>query len=469
MRLSVPTLALVISLSLMPKVNAATVKAPVKAAACPVTDLDYDDSVDVKAIDNYVFAIGELLRHEKFREIDCIADAARVHQTRFASGMWKIHKLYAGLVNPPLHPTQIDWRNHIALLKKWIAQRPQSITARVGLAWAYNGYAWDARGNGYNDSVSNSGWQLFQQRMSLAKATLEEASRLKAKCPEWYAAMQEVAKAQAWDREKAQALFQQAITAYPDYDAYYVYYFEYLLPKWHGKEGEAEEFVGQSADRLGGGKGDRLYFRIAAYLACRCEHPPTMNMSWQRIQSGFAATDRQYGHSLTNENKYAFLANTFNDFLVADSMFQVIGDQWDEKTWRAREYFEQIRTTARFIAERSSRAKNANDEAEANQHELDGAVYQKKMQEAADKLVQNCMKTGVADRTRFTMTLKIRQDGGIMDTVHGDHTTPMVECFLLALRAVQLHQEKPFPIPPHDKYWVKIEVDPETLAASANR
>jgi hypothetical protein len=50
-------------------------------------------------------------------------------------------------------------------------------------------YAGAARGGGYADTVSQSGWNLFAERTTVAKATLIEAATLKEKCPYWYEAM----------------------------------------------------------------------------------------------------------------------------------------------------------------------------------------------------------------------------------------------------------------------------------------
>ena len=66
----------------------------------------------------------------------------------------------------------------------------------------YVNFAWHARGDGMSDTVTDSGWKLFAQRIEKAKNILDNASSLPAKCPHWYHAMQLVAKAQGWDPRK---------------------------------------------------------------------------------------------------------------------------------------------------------------------------------------------------------------------------------------------------------------------------
>ena len=57
---------------------------------------------------------------------------------------------------------------HLARLEKWRAQYPQSITVYTTLAATYVNYAWQARGNGYANTVTDEGWQLFRDRIHQA-------------------------------------------------------------------------------------------------------------------------------------------------------------------------------------------------------------------------------------------------------------------------------------------------------------
>jgi hypothetical protein len=52
----------------------------------------------------------------------------------------------------------------------------------VALALAYLDYASDARGTGYANTVSETGWKLFSERTAEARRILKEASKLAGKC-----------------------------------------------------------------------------------------------------------------------------------------------------------------------------------------------------------------------------------------------------------------------------------------------
>ena len=125
------------------------VTTPGKNKPCVVTGLNFEGSTDLEALNEQEEAVAALLKQEKFKELDCLADAARSGQAKFPGGMWILHNLYAGLDQPTRqHATEIDWRNHLARLERWVAAMPNSITARVALAQSYAGYGWVARRGG---------------------------------------------------------------------------------------------------------------------------------------------------------------------------------------------------------------------------------------------------------------------------------------------------------------------------------
>lgn len=226
-------------------------------------------SVDVYAVREYIDTISRMLHEENFELLDCVADHARSNKERFPGGMWKLHELYKGLSEPVpnQHATQEDWKRLLELLHSWVGAHPKSITARVALAEALIDYAWDARGSGYSDKVSESGWTLFTQRIAQAQRVLKDASEdLPAKCPEWYVGMQNVAQHENWDVLEMRSLFDEANKFEPGYYYYGRAFAYFLLPKWSGAAGATEKFVQEIADHMGGSKATSSIFRWPARM-----------------------------------------------------------------------------------------------------------------------------------------------------------------------------------------------------------
>jgi tetratricopeptide repeat protein len=326
---------------------------PAEQAALPVVP-------DAPELQRFIDQARSLLLREDFTELDGMADAARVSKARFPGGGWKLSRFYEAVNNRDAgrHQTDADWQSHLALLQRWTVARPQSITARLALADAYLRYAWVARGEGYANTVTDQGWRYFQERTDHASKILADTAVLPLKCPHFYELAQEIALASGADASQQRTIFEKAIKFEPLYFAYYQRYAETLLPKWGGEPGEIEAFAEESYRRVGGKEGAHIYFEIASNLCGRCGDFSADGFSWQKLQEGFAATEELYGLSTLKANRFAFLAATYGDRVVAAKTFLRIGPNWDYTVWGSRARFESQRTWAGLPASPQPTAPN---------------------------------------------------------------------------------------------------------------
>jgi hypothetical protein len=387
--------------------------------------------------------------------------------------MWKLKEVYIGLSEPvqyPMHAMQEDWAVLLKKLQLWVTERPKSITARVALATAYLSYAADARGEGYADTVTESGWKLFGERIAKGRRVLQEASALPTKCPEWYVAMLRVAEDQDWDAVKKRALFEEANKFEPGYYYYDRVFASHLLPKWGGEPGETEKFAQEIADRTGGDQGDILYFEIASanYVICGCDDDP--RFSWERIERGFEASEKQYGVSMLNLNRIAFLASDYGetDPILAEKVLNRIGEQWDEETWRTKEDF----STARFRAANNApilvKRRAIEAAAAGNMQTPEGRLYQTSLEEPYKNLVRQCVQPGSGDAGTFKTLINVGEKGTVEDIRIYWHSTAS-HCVYEKLHAFQQEKTAFFPAPPRAPYWVRLDVDWAEVASSATK
>jgi hypothetical protein len=436
---------------------------------CTFAEPQFEGSTDISGLKSYISTVADLLKREDFSNLDCLADAARSGKVRFPGGRWKLHNIYIGLTELDRHVTEDDRDEQISHLEHWAHSRPNSITARIALAEVYTSYAWDARGGGLANTVSDSGWKLFGYRLQKARDILENASTLATKCPEWYVAMQDIAKGQDWSAEDMRALFQEAIAFEPEYYYYYTEHANFLLPQWNGEEGDAAAFAASSADLLGGIKGDVLYFHMAIDLGCACNKKTEIDlMSWERIQKGFTATENFHGRSMKSLNFLALMAMRFDDSVAADEAFKQIGDQWDESVWRTREYFDSSKQMAAQMGPLEARSRAQIQEATANGQTVEGAHYEKAVEEKFVNFVQECTQSSDADLQKFEFMVLIDKNGTPQNSWM-PRPTNLMGCLEKALFVAQIKKETPFPPPPHDSYWLKLQVDPSTYKATASK
>jgi hypothetical protein len=321
--------------------------APLKLATAP-KPTPVDDLKDNES--EYRNQIAADLIQKDYAALEDAAHDARIGKTRFTGGSWKLFTFYLAVSSPIVgnQATDEDWTYHIANLKAWAAARPDSATARIALSDAYQDYAEKARGQGYSNTVSTSGWKLYSERYALSAASLADAAEMKEKCPYWYESMQHVALAQGWEKAQAKELFEQAVAFEPTYYHYYREYAYYLLPKWEGNPGEVEAFAKDVYERVRGQYGAFLYFEIATQLTCQCDSNDTdmENLSWPRIKEGYAALGQLYGYSTLKNNRYAHMAFEAQDKPAAQEAFAKIGDDWDHMVWKTGANFDRAKAWA---------------------------------------------------------------------------------------------------------------------------
>ncbi len=342
-------------------------------------------------------------------------------------------------------------------LQRWVNQWPQSVTGRVALAGAYLHYGWKARGGGYADQVTEQGWQLFGERSEKAGKILAEAFNLPIKDPEWFVVMHQVMQAQQVGKVMQTALFEKAIAFESDYQYYYRMQAENLLPKWDGEEGEMARFAAQATDRIGGKKGDVMYYEIAAYVNCSCDARNQPNgMSWPRIKRGYAAVEEQYGTSLVNMNQMAAFAAAAGDADFAEELLTRIGENWDPHAWHNnRKYFEEVREWAGF-SKIEKTMQDGMKAAEANLQTPAGRQYDaelsKSFQSNYGDIVAACVKIAAEPRlTPFDLFLQIGKTGTV-ETLYMSPTTRVSLCLASKVSSGR------FPAPPQPSYWVKISM-----------
>jgi hypothetical protein len=374
--------------------------------------------------------------------------------------MWKIHVLYMGLSDPypdNVHSTDSDWQTLLANLQRWVNTKPNSVTARIALAWAYTDYAWAARGHGYSSTVSDSGWQQFDERAANARRTLDEADALPTKCPEWFVAMLDVAQMQGWGVDEARALYQKAVAFEPDYYYYERVFANLLLPQWFGEEGDVERFAEQAADQRGGDRGDALYFQIASKVICGCSSQP--KMSWPRIVKGSEALQKLDGPSMLNLNLLAKMGAYTSDrdaVNAASVAFTRIGDQWDEETWKTYEQFNSVKKSITDYAPQAAKELEQSRTAEANAQTPEGSRYAIAFAQTYRRLVEQCTNE-IGNHFNSLQTLtSVGLDGTITDmSVVSDG--PVGVCVFQKMQAFRQQKKAVFPVPPHNSYWVRLD------------
>jgi len=321
------------------------------AVAATVPDDYFDAEETDQEVESYLEKIARMLANQDYDSLEAEANEVRSTKARFPGGDWRLYSFYDAVKAPSgrVNASDNQWHIRIEALRRWVAQKPESPTARIALASAYLLYAWKGRSEAADYLVTDLQWQTFHERSELARKTFEEAATLPTQCPYWYAMMVNLAKAQGWSRERTRKLVEESYARYPDFHHTYNQYAYYLQKKWFGNQGDEPAFADDISARLGGREGEFVYFEIASYAGCgKCsgkDHELDA-FSWLRLKSGYAAMQHMYGNSTLKLNRFAVMAFRFHDEAVGKPILQRIGSQWDQRAWSSEKEFDLARRWA---------------------------------------------------------------------------------------------------------------------------
>jgi hypothetical protein len=291
----------------------------------------------------------KLLFARDFAQLDKIADELRRSKATYADGYWKLGAFYEGFAELPEEASESRWTNMIAHLKLWVKARPESITARTGLGRALTGYAWKARGSGWASTVTPTGWKLFRARLAESREALLSATNISATCPLWFTGVLMVGLGEGWPSEIYDKIFAAGTNHVGRYAPLYFVKCYRLLPRWHGAEGEWEQFAEDAANEVGGEEGDILYARITWDMHNNRVYGNIFKQSkasWARAKRGFVALQKRYPDCMAVTSEFCYLAGMGGDRALMKSLFTKLNGKVDQTVWLEKKRFVEDRQWA---------------------------------------------------------------------------------------------------------------------------
>jgi len=291
----------------------------------------------------------KMLYREKFDDLEKMSGEFRKTKARFPDGVWKLEFFYNGL-SSPFEKSADGWKRYLAKMDKWMQKSPDSITAKVAAGEAWISFGMYARGGGYADSVSDEGWRLLAERIQKAYSLLAAKPSNRADdCPVRYDYLLSLAKTQGLPRPQFEALFQEAITFEPAYFSYYQRKVEYLQPRWHGEEGEWQQFAQEILKLDPEKEGKTLYTRAFLWPLWKYKKFTSFNapgVSWPLMKQGFIDAEKSFPGSPWLLNNFCKSACIAGDKETARELFRRIDNHPYLEAWDDRDGFEKWREWA---------------------------------------------------------------------------------------------------------------------------
>ncbi|MGC3971317.1 MAG: DUF4034 domain-containing protein [Pirellulales bacterium] len=117
----------------------------------------------------------QLLRSEKFDELEAVVAQIRRDRPRDSHGKARLSVFYEGTA--AMAKTDQEFEQELALFGRWLAAKPKSVAAHLALARAWKNYGWRARGSGFAHTVTDDGFAKFRERIEKAYELTEAPPR----------------------------------------------------------------------------------------------------------------------------------------------------------------------------------------------------------------------------------------------------------------------------------------------------
>jgi hypothetical protein len=173
--------------------------------------------------------------------------------------------------------------SNLRRLLEWRRAIPRSTRVGPLEAELYSRWAWQARGAGTSQQVSQQAWMVYGYRTEMALAALE-ADGEAVHSPLWY---------QAWfgitidtaEPTEVRSKLAEARSLYPGYDAFYTGAIRALLPRWGGTHAAVMEFIQQQASFVPQAEQDAHYAQLLLLYA-------DMEIDWANVIQTIRAGER---------------------------------------------------------------------------------------------------------------------------------------------------------------------------------
>ena len=235
----------------------------------------------------YIAKIRGWLAGKDYAAIEAEAGRLRTGAVRLESSAWGLAVFHMGI-----RGAGNGREDALREIEEWMKKEPKSVTAMVSWVDTMTSWAWDARGGGYADTVTEEGGKLFAERLGKAEKFIQQHPEMEGSAMGWMVKLT-VLMGQGAKRDAILKMGEQAVAKFPDYGQLYDLVGRMLLPRWYGQPGDAEEWLKHSTAKLPQPAQDEIYASVSLvwlrneYLSERRDKVfSSKRLDWTKIRSG---------------------------------------------------------------------------------------------------------------------------------------------------------------------------------------
>jgi hypothetical protein len=312
------------------------------AAACGAVRVD-----TVRPLSRLGAEVDALLHKRAFEELDRRALEYRKPDALTSDGQAELVGLYDGVSpdSPCSRGPEFDaeFEVHNKLIAEWKKHTRVPETVAIMIAHQEMVYAWGKRGSGYSYTVTPEGRRQYQEHMAIAMSMLKALGPQARKDPFWYAERLTLAVDLGWEPQRFNALFDEAVHAFPDFYAYNSAKARFYSEKWYGSRAELTAFIDEAESSPLNKQGPWIIFARLHYANWPVDVKDRPSPS--HMMEGFKNLLARYPDPY-NSNRFAEYACTAGNPMVLREQLALIGDKISMTVWRNEPFLNDCRKYA---------------------------------------------------------------------------------------------------------------------------
>jgi hypothetical protein len=231
-----------------------------------------------------------------------------------------------------------EWERFFKAMDAWDQAYPDSPYSRIARTDALIDHAWEARGSGFANTVTEEGWKLHGERLAQAYKTHQLAGKLGGtKHKAYWLNYLTLCRALQASPEKTLEVAEAGLKEFPTETTLYSAYCNTLLPRWGGEPGEWQKWLhAQQKDAKwpGGEMDPESYAMILSkmFKLIRNSDGPFFadpNLSWEKAKQGLIRIMDKHPDSIYWKTITATLAWAAGDTDMSAKTLATMKGQFD--------------------------------------------------------------------------------------------------------------------------------------------
>ncbi|WP_437193448.1 WD40 repeat domain-containing protein [Planctomicrobium sp. SH527] len=310
-------------------------------AAIPLTSFadsgEYIDAMEQDAGEQTDLVVNHLT-NQKYAELEALAAQYRKENSKTALGVLRLNLFYRILTSPVTEPGKYTIHavdDRVQHIEAWYKASP-TMTSKIALAGSLYELSAVARGGGYADTVTDNNWRIMKAALERSQRLLDEVFEDE-EVPDTFSheTSLRIGIYEHYPRKKMEHHLAEVLKREPVNATAIENVVIYLLPQWHGEDGDIAQFASDLAAQQKHVTGEFAYAAVVneAYWFRIFTRFEESDFDWERVRQGHVDWLKHAPDSAQVLGRQAFYARVAGDRETARHAFEQLQGRYVPARW----------------------------------------------------------------------------------------------------------------------------------------